>query len=189
MFWTTCGGKTGVRASGTAPAATCAGEDPGSARERAVEMKLVHLSCFSRVFRKNCHTEGGLQPAYIKAAFKWWVRPACSRTIFAHLLLVVAHAQFGWPICSFACVRLTRLRFRLISTTLSATRSTPSVSFRSPVPRGKEGNRWCQTPVRGSLESRMACMHHSHRRRAGGAGPSKEQLRYMMLAGDLSRGP
>ncbi|CAM9127853.1 unnamed protein product, partial [Ectocarpus sp. 6 AP-2014] len=55
----------------------------------------------------------------------------------------------------------------------------------SPVPRGKEGNRWCQTPVRGSLESRMACMHHSHRRRAEGTGPSKEQLRYMMLADDF----
>ncbi|CAN0340297.1 unnamed protein product, partial [Ectocarpus sp. 12 AP-2014] len=55
----------------------------------------------------------------------------------------------------------------------------------SPVPRGKEGNRWCQTPVRGSLESRMACMHHSHRRRVGGAGPSKEELRYMMLADEF----
>ncbi|CAN0073139.1 unnamed protein product, partial [Scytosiphon promiscuus] len=42
-----------------------------------------------------------------------------------------------------------------------------------PVPRGKEGNRWCQTPVRASLESKMACMHHSHRRR-GGAGPSQD---------------
>ncbi|CAN0596732.1 unnamed protein product, partial [Laminaria digitata] len=50
-----------------------------------------------------------------------------------------------------------------------------------PVPRGKEGNRWCQTPVRASLESRMACTHHSHRRKGAG-GPSKDQRRCMMLA-------
>lgn len=52
-----------------------------------------------------------------------------------------------------------------------------------PVPRGKEGNSWCQTPVRASLDSRLACMHHSHRRVAG-AGHSREQLRYMVLAGE-----
>ncbi|CAM9092952.1 unnamed protein product [Ascophyllum nodosum] len=49
-----------------------------------------------------------------------------------------------------------------------------------PVMRGKEGNRWCQTPVRTSLESKMACKHHAHRRRGAGS-PSKEQKRYMIL--------
>eukprot|EP00903_Cladosiphon_okamuranus_P008598 g8246.t1 len=53
-----------------------------------------------------------------------------------------------------------------------------------PVPRGKEGNSWCQTPVRASLSSRLACMHHSHRR-VEGAGHSREQLRHMMLADEF----
>ncbi|CAN0078050.1 unnamed protein product [Pylaiella littoralis] len=53
-----------------------------------------------------------------------------------------------------------------------------------PVPRGKEGNSWCQTPVRASLENKLACKHHSHRRTRA-AGPSTNQLRYMMLADEF----